>query len=366
MIELVGEPWEALHRLCRAHDAKRLDILTGYMGKGATQALAALGVRARIVLGLESADAALTSAQIDELRLLCADHEVRWRSGLHAKLYIVEQRAVLVGSANFTRAGFENLDELAIATDDPAVVGQAVDAFEARFAEAAPLEPDRLQVLPITTPGEADGLPGGLGIAWEDRRSGFTRGVSVVTSSTHEEPRTASPGEDGDHDTDDAHDDTTLALSFDRGDFMYMNVAEGPNRCWADCRRYGFLSAGQHVKWSNQLSRLQVGAPVYAYFKGHGYVGLGVIEGVARMASEHVVASLGTRLFDLPLAQPGIKTNAGDPYYCEWVVPIRWYRTRPVHEAFGYGLFSSQHVTCRLRDPLTLQQLRSAFESATR
>ena len=87
MIELLDDPWEVLHRLCSTHDAKRLDILTGYIGKGATQALGALGVRARIVLGLESADAVLTAAQIDELRSLCVDHEVRWRSGLHAKLF---------------------------------------------------------------------------------------------------------------------------------------------------------------------------------------------------------------------------------------------------------------------------------------
>src|SRR5689334_23348144 len=163
MIEIVDEPWEALQRLCVTHEAKHLDILTGYIGKGATAALATLGVRARIVLGLENADAALTSAQIEELRLLCAQHEVRWRSGLHAKLYVVEQRAVLVGSANFTRAGFEHLDELAVATDDPVTVDQAIDAFELRFADAAPLDPDRLQVQTPAPAGDADGLHAGLG-----------------------------------------------------------------------------------------------------------------------------------------------------------------------------------------------------------
>lgn len=362
MIDLVDEPWEALHRLCRAHDAKHLDILTGYIGKGAARALATLGVRARIVLGLESAEAALSSAQIDELRLLCAHHEVRWRSGLHAKLYVVARRAVLVGSANFTRAGFEHLDELAVATDDPATVARATDAFEARFAEATPVEPDRLQALPTTGPGDADGLDAGLGVAWEDRRSGFTRAAPEATGSTPDASAAAPPDESPDPDEGPDSDDASIALDFDRDDFMYMNVAEGRNRCWADCRRYGFLSAGQHAKWSTQLRRLRVDAPVYAYFKGHGYVGVGIVDGAPRMASEHVVASLGRKLFDLPLVQPGIKTNAGDPSYCEWVIPIRWYRTRAIHERVGYGLFSSQHVTCRLRDPLTLQRLRDAFE----
>lgn len=353
MIDLVEEPWPILERLCIEHAAKRLDILTGFLGSGATLALEALGVRARIVIGLPSADAVLSASQIAEVRsLIEAQHEVRWLRGLHAKLYLVDARAVLVGSANFTTAGFEKLDEIGIATDTPSVVSQAVEMFEARFANASAIEPERLRIADVDTGG--DGLGSSLGTAWSERTSGFSVEMrpadEAVASSVDANGNAAAT----------SIDDSGVVVNFDADDFMYMNIAEGPHRCWVDCRRYGFLSAGQGERWSSQLVRLNVGAPVYAYFKEHGYVGLGVVDGERRMASEHVVN--GTRLFDLPLVQPGLKENSDNPNKCEWVVPIRWYRTRNVSEAVGYGLFSSQHVTCRLRDPLTLQTLRVEFE----
>jgi len=353
MIDLVEEPWPILERLCIEHAAKRLDILTGFLGSGATLALEALGVRARIVIGLPSAEAVLSVGQIAEVRsLIAAEHEVRWSRGLHAKVYLVDRRAVLVGSANFTTAGFEKLDEIGIVTDTPAVVSRAVEMFEARFANASAIEPDRLRVADVDIDG--DGVGSSLGTAWSERTSGF----SVDLDRTDD---TAASSVDASGDAAATSiDDSRVVVNFEADDFMYMNIAEGPHRCWVDCRRYGFLSAGQGEGWSSQLVRLKVGAPVYAYFKGHGYVGLGVVDGERRMASEHVVN--GTRLFDLPLVQPGLKENSGNPSKCEWVVPVRWYRTRNVSEAVGYGLFSSQHVTCRLRDPATLQFLRGAFE----
>lgn len=353
MIDLVDEPWPTLERLCIEHAAKRLDILTGFLGGGATLALEALGVRARIVIGLPSTDAVLSAGQVAEVRaLLAAQHEVRWSRGLHAKLYLVDGRAVLVGSANFTAAGFEKLDEICIATDAPSVVSRAVELFEARFVNASEIEPDLLRIADVGA--DNDGLGSSLGSAWSERTSGFSVATHPVDKAV------ASSGEASDNSGANSIDDSRVVVNFDADDFMYMNIAEGPHRCWVDCRRYGFLSAGQGERWSAQLVRLKVGAPVYAYFKEHGYVGLGVVEGERRMASEHVVN--GTRLFDLPLVQPGLKENSGNPSKCEWVVPIRWYRTRNLSEAVGYGLFSSQHVTCRLRDPETLKTLRPEFE----
>jgi hypothetical protein len=352
MIDLVEEPWPILERLCIEHAAKRLDILTGFLGTGATLALEALGVRARIVIGLPSAEAVVSASQIAEVRsLIAAQHEVRWSRGLHAKVYLLDQRAVLVGSANFTTAGFEKLHEIGIVTDTPSVVNRAIEMFEARFANASAIEPERLRIADMDAGG--DGLGSALGIAWSERTSGFSVDTRPPNDAT-----ASSVG--ANEDVAGSIDDSRVVVNFDADDFMYMNIAEGPHRCWVDCRRYGFLSAGQGQSWSSQLVRLKVGAPVYAYFKEHGYVGLGVVEGERRMASEHVVN--GTRLFDLPLVQPGLKENSGNPSKCEWVVPVRWYRTRNVSEAVGYGLFSSQHVTCRLRDPATLQFLRGAFE----
>src|SRR5262245_31396196 len=54
----------------------------------------------------------------------------------------------------------------------------------------------------------------------------------------------------------------------------YVNVGEGPYCSWDDCRRFGFLRAGQGRQWSDQIRQLNQGDIVVAYLKGHGYVGV--------------------------------------------------------------------------------------------
>ena len=40
---------------------------------------------------------------------------------------------------------------------------------------------------------------------------------------------------------------------------MYVNVGEGPTRTWEDCREYGFMAAGQGVKYRDSIKRLNRG-----------------------------------------------------------------------------------------------------------
>ena len=73
------------------------------------------------------------------------------------------------------------------------------------------------------------------------------------------------------------HNKLHLNLSgfdFENG-LYYVNVGEGDHRCWEDCKEYGFLSAGQHPKWSDPLKTLEIGDVVVAYLKNYGYVGVG-------------------------------------------------------------------------------------------
>ncbi len=58
----------------------------------------------------------------------------------------------------------------------------------------------------------------------------------------------------------------------------YVNVGEGPHRCWWDCMEFGFLSAGQDKKWSTPLTKLEPDDIVVAYLKKHGYVGIGKVK----------------------------------------------------------------------------------------
>src|SRR5262249_12353568 len=59
--------------------------------------------------------------------------------------------------------------------------------------------------------------------------------------------------------------------------YWFVNVGEGENRSWDDCRKYGFLSAGHGSKYSDPLKKLRAGAKVFAYMKGLGYVGYGEV-----------------------------------------------------------------------------------------
>jgi len=62
--------------------------------------------------------------------LLEAGVEVYALKGLHAKLYMFDERFVIIGSANFTLAGLEKNFELSILTDESAVVDKAKFAID--------------------------------------------------------------------------------------------------------------------------------------------------------------------------------------------------------------------------------------------
>jgi hypothetical protein len=85
---------------------------------------------------------------------------------------------------------------------------------------------------------------------------------------------------------------------------------------------YGFISAGGDRKYSDPLKRLGVGDKLFAYQKGLGYVGFGVVTSTPVMAKEFLVESRGARLFDLPLKQPGMKRDSDDPDLSEWGVGV--------------------------------------------
>lgn len=140
----------------------------------------------------------------------------------------------------------------------------------------------------------------------------------------------------------------------------YANVGEGPHRAWEDMRRYGFLAAGGGKTYSGPLLRLDVGATVYAYQSGRGYVGVGRVTGPATMARDAVVN--GVPLLSLPLVQPGLNRDMDDPETAEYVVMVEWHKTVPLTEAKTFlGAFANQNVVCKLRHPETIEFLHREF-----
>jgi hypothetical protein len=143
--------------------------------------------------------------------------------------------------------------------------------------------------------------------------------------------------------------------------YWFVNVGEGVYRNWDDCRKFGFLAAGQGFKYSNALKKLNVGDKVFAYMKSLGYVGFGEVVSEAVMAKDFALDG-GELLFENPLIHPGMKTNSGDPNMSEWVVGIRWSKTFPRDEARKFqGAFANQNIVCKLRDQPTLDFLKQEF-----
>ena len=148
--------------------------------------------------------------------------------------------------------------------------------------------------------------------------------------------------------------------------FYFVNVGEGEHRNWDDCRKYGFLSAGQGEKYGNAMKKLKPGDPVFAYMKGLGYVGFGTVTQSATMVRDFAPDGSDKKLLDLPLKQPHMSDNKDDPACSEWVVGVKWAKTFDREEAKRFqDIFANPNIVCRLRDAPTVDFLRKEFGVAS-
>lgn len=158
-----------------------------------------------------------------------------------------------------------------------------------------------------------------------------------------------------------------LIPGFDfRHRLMYVNVGQGSDmhRSWVDSRKYGFLAAGQGIRWRDQICRLNVGDIVAAFVATRGYVGIGRVLKEARMINE--VTFNGKPALRCRFDGKGMKKNSGDEECSEFLCLVKWIKTVPVEEAYWKrtaGLFSTQLVTASLSNQQkTLRFLEGAFE----
>lgn len=130
----------------------------------------------------------------------------------------------------------------------------------------------------------------------------------------------------------------------------YVNVGEGPTRCWEDCRDFGFLAAGGGKKWSNQLYRLKENMVVLAYLKNYGYVGIGRV--TKAMSKPHDFIANGTPLSDLPTKLKYVDDDF-DEENGEYMVAVRWLIAVNKSDAAwraNSGLFTTALVCCSLQN----------------
>jgi hypothetical protein len=161
------------------------------------------------------------------------------------------------------------------------------------------------------------------------------------------------------------HDTMHLDLPyFDfKNGLYYINVGEGDHRSWDDCRKYGFLTAGQHKKYSDPIRTLMQGDIVAAYLKGFGYVGIGRVKEQAVRVNDFKID--GKLLNTLDLKNLGIYDNCENEN-SEFPIKVEWIKSVDRKNAKWKsrdGLFSSQLIKASLQNqPKTIEFLEKEFD----
>lgn len=159
----------------------------------------------------------------------------------------------------------------------------------------------------------------------------------------------------------------TIHLDLDHFDYekgiYYVNVGEGDNRCWEDCRQFGYMSAGQHPKYSDPIRTLEIGDVVAAYLKGCGYVGIGRITKKAVRANSFKIN--GKLLSSYNLKMPNVYTNS-DNENSEFFVKVDWIKSVDRSNAkwkSKSNIFSTQLIKASLENQqYTIKFLESEFD----
>lgn len=143
-----------------------------------------------------------------------------------------------------------------------------------------------------------------------------------------------------------------------------MNAGEFTGqRSWEDCRKYGFISAGQGPKFARMMKKLEVDDTVYAYVTGAGYVGFGKVTEKAVPIKQFTVEPDNLPLLEMDLEANGLARNKDDDEYCEWVARIDWRKTVSKDEAIWFkGAFHHLGTACKLKNEVTLSHLHEVFD----
>lgn len=89
----------------------------------------------------------------------------------------------------------------------------------------------------------------------------------------------------------------------------YFNVGQGPHRQWADCRKHGFISAGQGAQWARAICGFNAGDIFAAYLKRGGFVGIGQITAKARPIREVKISGRPLVMPATPVQEDGRTTS---------------------------------------------------------
>lgn len=143
----------------------------------------------------------------------------------------------------------------------------------------------------------------------------------------------------------------------------YFNVGEGDHRTWSDCRRLGFVSAGQGVRWRDAICAFREGDIIAAYLKNRGFVGIGRI--IRRALPVREVIIHGKPILSQALQCKNMSDNIDSDDLCEYAAQVRWERAVDASEAKWLpknGIYTTPLVRASLENqPKTVHFLEESF-----
>ena len=148
-----------------------------------------------------------------------------------------------------------------------------------------------------------------------------------------------------------------------RNGLYYYNVGEGAHRNWDDYVEFGFISAGQGLRWRDAMLGFNEGDIFAAYLKRHGFVGVGKI--IARAQRIQEIKIREQALLKLPLCCRKMDDNCDHLENSEYVCLVEWLATVPRKEAKWRTvpkLYTTTHVRASLDGQLeTVKFLEREF-----
>lgn len=143
----------------------------------------------------------------------------------------------------------------------------------------------------------------------------------------------------------------------------YFNVGHGPHRSWIDCKKLGFISAGQGILWRDAISAFREGDLIAAYLKQKGFVGIGRI--IQRAMPIRQVSIQNLPLTRHPLDCKNMSDNIDSDELCEYVALVQWHRAVEPKDAKWMaksGIYTTPLVRASLEgQPDTLRFLEAEF-----
>ena len=148
-----------------------------------------------------------------------------------------------------------------------------------------------------------------------------------------------------------------------RNGIYYYNIGEGPHRDWDDYVEFGFISAGQGIRWRDAMLGFNPGDVFAAYLKRHGFVGIGRIKTSAQMVRD---VRIGNKpILDLKLQCGNMNDNCNNRDLSEYVCLVEWFKTVPREKAKWRSspkLYTTTHVRALLDgQPETVSFLETEF-----